>query len=75
MSEQDREDLSIYDLAARAAAGQPLTDAAHREIAAELLRVTLSDEDREMLFELSLTSDHKLSAAERALLARLSGLN
>lgn len=75
MTDQDNADISVYSLAARAAAGQPLTDAAHREIAAELLRVMLSDEDREMLFELSSTSDHKLSAAERALLARLSGLN
>ena len=45
MTDQDRADLTPYDLAARAAAGQPLTDAAHREIAAELLRVSRAAND------------------------------
>ena len=37
MSEQDDADLTVYDLAEKMARGQPLTDAAHREVAAELL--------------------------------------
>lgn len=39
MADDDNPDLTVYDLAERMAAGQPLTDAAHREVAAELLRV------------------------------------
>jgi hypothetical protein len=36
-SEQDAADITVYDLAERMARGQPLTDAAHREVATELL--------------------------------------
>ena len=37
MSEQDDADITVYDLAEKMARGQPLTDAAHREVATELL--------------------------------------
>ena len=46
-SEQDAADLTVYDLAEKMAAGQPLTDAAHREVATELLAL------REKLRELA----------------------
>ena len=36
-SEQDDADITVYDLAEKMARGQPLSETAHREVAAELL--------------------------------------
>ncbi|MEJ7596712.1 MAG: hypothetical protein WKG01_02280 [Kofleriaceae bacterium] len=35
----DSADLTVYDLAEKMARGQPLTDVAHREVAAELVKL------------------------------------
>lgn len=39
MSDESPDDLTPYDLAAQVIEGMPRTEAAHREIAAELVRV------------------------------------
>lgn len=38
-AEEGTADLTVYDLAEKAAKGQPLSDQAHKEVAAECLRL------------------------------------
>ena len=57
-SEEDRADLTVYDLAEKMAGGQQLSTAAQREVAAELLR---------------LKAEHDRARAQVAELAKILG--
>lgn len=50
-ADESPDDISVYQLAEQVIAGMPRTDAAHREIAAELIRV------RTEVQEIALRSD------------------
>lgn len=47
----DDADITVYDLAEKMAKGQPLTDAAHREVAAELLALKTKYDELEDALE------------------------